>query len=256
MAEFFGWPEYTRQPEGVFSWQHILWSSIAVIIMVTLAIIIGKRKRNKSYKEKNRVLIIAAIFMDCAELYRILINTLRANRFSELKIMIPLYLCSTMFIVLPIAAFSKGRIKEAALDYCGIFGLVMAISGTFLAANTFDLYPIISHHSIITTITHCSSGFVSLYIIISKMASMKIKNIPICYAIITFFSIAAWIVNYLLGTNYMFLKYHDGTPYSLIYNLFDGNQILYPISVVLIFYLLIALFYICFNAIRKKINHN
>ena len=41
----------------------------------------------------------------------------------------------------------------------------------------------------------------------------------------------------------MFLVRGDGTPYDIIYNLVNGNQIIYPIIVVVLFFGYITLFY-------------
>ena len=50
----------------------------------------------------------------------------------------------------------------------------------------------------------------------------------------------------------MFLMNHDGTPYSIVYNLVNGNKILYPISVVLLFILYIQIFFTIYNFFKRK----
>ena len=100
---------------------------------------------------------------------------------------------------------------------------------------------------------HTISGFASIYIGVAGMMSMKKKNIPIVIGIILCFSVLAYIVNLLLDYNYMFLMNHDGTPYSVIYNLVNGNRVLYPLFVVALFVAYIALFDGVYYFIQKKL---
>ena len=45
---------------------------------------------------------------------------------------------------------------------------------------------------------------------------------------------------------------HDGTPYQILHNIVGGNQVLYSISVVLLFVIYILLYYAIFFFARKK----
>jgi hypothetical protein len=45
---------------------------------------------------------------------------------------------------------------------------------------------------------------------------------------------------------------HDGTPYSIIYALVGGSPVLYPITVVLLFVIYIAIFYGTYYLSTKK----
>jgi uncharacterized membrane protein YwaF len=165
--------------------------------------------------------------------------------------LLPLFLCSIQLIAIPMAAFSKGRIKEASLDFVTIFGLLGAIMGTYFAGNNYAAYPVISFDNVVSGITHTISGFASLYIMISGMIDMKKKNIPITICILSGFCVAAYIANIFTDCNYMFLTRGDGTPYDIVYNLVGGNPIIYPLCVVGLFALYITAFYYSYYAIRK-----
>ena len=66
------------------------------------------------------------------------------------------------------------------------------------------------------------------------------------------FAVLAYVANHAVGYNYMFLMYHDGTPYSIFYNLVGGNPVLYPMIVVAIFVAYIVLFYYIYHLIISK----
>lgn len=63
---------------------------------------------------------------------------------------------------------------------------------------------------------------------------------------------AAYLANILIDYNYMFLMRGDGTPYDIVYNLVNGNPILYPLFVVLLFIVYITLFYAVYFLVSAK----
>lgn len=252
MKEFFGFGGYQRPAEGFLSWQHILFVSILVVIMTILAITFGKINKNKDVKTKNKVLIVAAILIDAFEIFKIIICCIRSNDPFAWKHDLPLFLCSIQLITIPLAAFSKGRVKEASLDFVFIFGLLGALLGTYGAGNNYGTYPVLCFDNVVSGITHCISGFAALYIIISGMQSMKKKNLPITYGILLFFCVTAYIVNIAIDYNYMFLMRADGTPYAIFYDLLNGHKVFYPLCVVLMFIVYITVFYLVYFKIQKR----
>lgn len=252
MREFFGFGDYQRTPEGFLSWQHITFVTLLMVIMVALAIYFGKKYKLSDDKTKNKVLIWAALLIDGFELFKIVLLCFRSQNALHWIYNLPLFLCSIQLITIPLAAFAKGRIKEAALDFVLIFGILGAVLGTYGAGNNYSSYPVLSFDNVVSGITHSISGFSSLYIAISGMASMKKNNIVISLGILTFFCIAAYVANVLIPYNYMFLMRGDGTPYEIFYNLVGGSPVLYPLVVVLLFFIYIAVFYMVFLHIRNK----
>ena len=165
---------------------------------------------------------------------------------------LPLFLCSIQLISIPLAAFSKGRVREAALDFVCIFGILGAVLGTYGAGQNYGCYPVLSFDNVVSGITHSISGFASLYILISGMASMKKKNIILTFAILLVFCVAAYTANILVDYNYMFLMRGDGTPYDILFNLVGGNPVLYPLGVVALFLVYIVGYYGVYFLVTKK----
>lgn len=256
MKEFFGWDGYTRTPEGFLSWQHILFVTCLMAVMVAAAVILGLKYKSKTDREKNRVIIYSAILIDAFEIFKIIIVCLKSGDPFRWRYELPLFLCSVILIALPIAAFSKGRLKESALDFVLIFGILGALLGTYGAGNNYSAYPVLSFDNVISGVTHTISGFASLYIGISGMASMKKKNIPITFAVLLGFGVCASIANKILDYNYMFLVRGDGTPYEILYSLVGGNPIIYPVSVMALFFIYILAFYGVYFIVRKKSKKN
>ena len=67
MKDFFGFNTgeypYGKQPEGYMSWQHIVFVATFIVAMVALAIVLGLHFKNKTEKDKNKVLIWAAFMI-------------------------------------------------------------------------------------------------------------------------------------------------------------------------------------------------
>ena len=254
MKEFFGFGTgkypYGRPADGYMSWQHLVFVTTFVVLMIVLGIVLGLHYKNKSEKEKNKVLIWSAIVIDGFEIAKIIIGSIQEPNFW--RVSLPLFLCSIQLITIPLAAFSKGRIKEASLDFVFIFGILGGLLGVYGMASNYNTFPAVSWPNLVSAITHCLAGFASLYIVISGMASMKKKNIFITFAILFAFGITAYIANILLDYNYMFLMRSDGTPYEIFYQLVGGNPVLYPLMVMLLFVLYIVVFYAIFLHVRKK----
>ena len=251
MAEFFGKP--FGEPQGAYSWQHLLFVSFLIFTMIGLAVLLGLKNKNKEENNKNKVLIWAAFLIDGFELFKIAFNLGASEDASSWQTDLPLFLCSIQLITIPLAAFSKGKVREASLDFVFMFGILGAVLGTVGAAQNYNAYPVLSFPNVVSGITHSISGFASLYIVISGMASMKLKTLPYVFGILFGFCIMAYIANVILDYNYMFLMNHDGTPYSIFYNLVNGSPVLYPIVVVLLFVIYIAAFVYIYNLIDKKI---
>lgn len=252
LKEFFGFGGYQREAEGYFSWQHLTFVTCLMIIMAGLAIFYGLRNRNRDHRDKNRVMIVSAFLIDGFELFKIVMFSIRGNDPMTWVYNLPLFLCSIQLITIPLAAFSKGRVKEASLDFVSIFGLLGAVMGTYLAGQNYGCYPVLSLDNVVSGITHAISGFCALYILIARMASMKKQNIFITFCILFFFGISAYIANLFTDRNYMFLLRGDGTPYDILFNLVGGHPVIYPIGVIGLFVVYISLFYWVYFMITSK----
>ena len=252
MKEFFGFGGYARPAEGAYSWQHLSFVTGLLLLMTVLAVTLGKKNRPQPDNKKNIVLIWSAFLIDGLELLKILLLCFRNQDPWNWLYNLPLFLCSIQLIAIPLAAFSNGRIRQAALDFVCIFGLLGAVCGTYGAAQNYACYPVLSMDNVFSGLTHSISGFAALYIMISGMASLQKKNIGTTFAILIFFCVAAYAVNHLVDYNYMFLMAGDGTPYDILYNLVGGSRVWYPLGVVGLFLIYISLFYLGNHLFSKK----
>ena len=250
MREFFGFVENTRPVHGFFSWQHITFVTTLMVIMALSAFVLSRRNRHASGQVKNRVLICSALLIDGFEIAKILIACIQDP--SAWSRNLPLFLCSIQLITIPLAAFAQGRLKEAAMDFVAIFGILGAVLGTYGAAQNYNCYPVLSWPNVVSGITHSISGFASLYIMCSGLLSLRRKNMSMTFGILFFFCAAALLANWQLDYNYMFLRAGDGTPYDVLFNLVGGHKIFYPAGVIGLFLLYIGAFYAVHSLAERK----
>ena len=252
MKEFFGIGGYQRIPEGFLSWQHLTFVTGLMIVMVALAWWLGKKNRNRDERAKNKVLVWAACLIFGLYMFEMVFPCFRDNNPWGWVHNLPLFLCSMQMFALPLVAFSKGKLREAALDFVLIFGILGAVLGTYGAGQNYNCYPVISFNNVFSGLNHAVAGFASLYIVISGMASMKRSNFLWCVGVLLVLCAIAYGVNHLVDYNYMFLMRGDGTPYDILYNLVGGSPVWYPLGVVGLFLFYMIAFYQIFYAIKIK----
>jgi len=252
MREFFGFGGYQRPIEGYMSWQHLTFVSALMAVMIFLAVFLGIRARRRDPDSRLKALAVAAILIDALEIFKIVILCFRDQSAETILYNLPLFLCSIQLITLPLAAFSKGLLQRAALDFVAVFGVLGAVLGTYAAGNIYGANPVLSFDCVISGITHTIAGFASLYILIAGLAHMEKREIPLTFLILCGFCGTAYVVNRIIDYNYMFLQKGDGTPYDILYNLVGGNAVLYPLGVWLLFILYISAFYGVAFVIRKR----
>ena len=241
--DFFGFGGYQREPEGWFSWQMLTMVTSFIVLMIFLAVFFGVRYRHEDEAKKIFVLKVSAIAIDSFEIVKIVLMCVREGSASKLLTLLPLFLCSFQLISIPLAAFGKGRLREAAIDFVFLFGVLGAFAGTYGAGQNYGAYPVWSFDNVVSTITHCISGFAGLYVAIVGLLKLKVKNIKWVVVILFGFAILAYIADITIPYNYMFLMRGDGTPYDIFYNMVGGNPVLYPMVVMLLFVLYMAVVY-------------
>lgn len=257
MKEFFGIGGYRRTPEGAYSWQHLTFVGALLVLMVALAVWLGLRNKRYNARAKSGVLIWAAILIDGLELIKIALSCYDSVLAGEawyagLRTVLPLFLCSIQLIVIPLAAFTKGRVQETAADFVALFGLLGGILGTVGAAQNYNAYPVLGFTNMVSGFTHTIAGFAALYVLIAGVATLQRRNMPGTFGLLFGFCGAAVIANELLDYNYMFLRSHDGTPYQIVYDLVGGHEILYPVCVIGLFVVYMVGFYAVTFLLRSK----
>ena len=249
LKEYFRWTE-NREPEGFLSWQHLTYATFMVALTVFLAVFLGRKFRNCTPEEKDRVVKVAAVVIVCCELFKIVLISIRAHDPWKFRSMLPLFLCSINLFTIPIAAFCRGKFKEYAQDSVFMYGCLCMLAGSYLAANYFDGSPVLSFDPMMSVTTHCIAGFCSLYLGIAGCIRARLRCFLQSLLLIVGIEGIALLANLWnrgsdgeYESNYMFLSNSAGTPFEIFNTIAGGNQILYTLQVAAS-YLVYALLFI------------
>ena len=243
---------YTRPVEGFLSWQHLTFVTVLFLLMLFCGIYFGRKHRNAPEKTHNRALLIFALTADLTELSKVLFLCWEhPSPWRCFFSYMPLFLCTMQMITIPLAAVTRGRVREACLDFIAIFGPA-AVFGLYAAGDFYSQFPVLSIHNVVGGITHAAIGAAAVNVLTARLASLKKRNVPILSALILMFAGIGYYANTILGTNYMYLAHHAGSPYQIIDTLVNGHKVLYPVLVVALFFVYMALVYGIFHALTKK----
>lgn len=241
------WQEYfstsfTGAPAGFLSAAHLLQLGIGYLCATLLAVTLGRSRRHRTEQEKRLVLRYAAVFQLFFAALKIAADCIDAGSPAPMLLSMPFYLCSIMFVALPLVAFGKSRVARVMTDFVAIFGVLAAVAGAAGAAYIYKIYPALHIHTLECLLTHVASGFAALYIWISHLATFRREDVPLTAGVLGAFMILAVLSNALLAstpypTNYMFFSRSDGTPFLLFEKLFGAQSILYALSTALAMWL-------------------
>lgn len=228
---------------------HIIIASIVTIFTIFLGVFLGIKNKNKDEKEKTKLILPFAIAMWTLLVLRFTMVVVReyykgGDGLLELvKYNLPLFLCDIQYFALIAICFSKGKAKKIGLDFCLCLGILSFIMGVWLNAGTFGGHPWWSSCYFYELAVHAIPGGISIYILASKLTSLKFKDIWKTLVVLFVFEVIALIFDYTMDSNYMFFKNDAGTPFSLFTGWANGNTPLYSFFVWLGMTFYVCLYY-------------
>lgn len=264
---FFDFAPDPREPEGWLSWQHLLFSTLVVLLFVAAAVFCGIRARRADEKYTRRVLVVSTVTMLTLEVIKIVLCCFRYHDPLEWLSVLPLFLCSIMLFSMPIATFGHGRAAQSAADFSFIFGPLCMLAGSYLAANYFSGNAVLSYAPMNSVIEHAISGFFGLFLIIAGRVKIERRRYLDYSIILGGFELLAWLANCMnhapnpingqeYEDNYMFFTRDSGTPFSIVVTLTGGNPVLYTLAVASLYFiymfLVIAVYRLINRLIAKK----
>lgn len=254
---FYEWffLEKDRAPAGLFSWSHLLSVTVVLAGFIALAIFLGKRFKGDERKQRRTLVvtsiaIIGLIVMKMA--FLVPTSTDVGNTFLE---NLPLFFCDMMVFLVPIAAFTRGRVQDVCLDFIAIGGFLMGFMGTYFAGNIYNFHPAISYLSLLSLFGHSLSAFAALFVFVSGLNKMEKRNIPFVIGVLVVFMSITLAVDYATGKNYMFFFGGNGTPFGLLLDWVKGNLLAYQACIYALQVGYIGLFYLVYYPLAKWIRN-
>ena len=82
-------------PEGYLSWQHLVFVTSLMVVMLASAWILGRKNRFRPESARNRVLMWTAFWIDGLELFKIVMLCIRSANPWQWLYNLPLFLTDT-----------------------------------------------------------------------------------------------------------------------------------------------------------------
>jgi uncharacterized membrane protein YwaF len=205
----------TLSPE-VFGPKHLVGSLfvmllIALILILTLIIV-----KNKNH---SRVLKFTALFILTLELTKYLYTIITIG--SLPLHYIPMQLCSFSLYLMPLTAFSKGKVAEFFRPTTFAIGLMAGLTVLFYPATVLGVddnwFPLSDNViQIISFLFHGTMVFFAFYLVLSKTYVPKFKDYPRAYATLLVFAMMAVLTNAFFSTDMMVLNTANGSPFQFV----------------------------------------
>lgn len=211
LADFF-----EHKPKGNFSYfnlAHIFF----IVFGVFGSILIGYLVRNVEHKKIDKFLKICAIAMPFFDVVY-WIWEIAVTKSFDVVTSLPLYFCSLVYLVLPVAAFSKNEnIKQSALAYLATMNLVAGLMG--LIFNThLNHYPMFSFVALRSMFYHITMLVIPSIIWFTKYYKPHISHTLTFFIPVAIIFVPACIVDFTINADYMFLNGGKGTPFAILAN--------------------------------------
>ena len=211
---FFSKPgEYP--PCGLFSKGHII--LLAITFCIVAILLHFTKKINKESTKK--IIKISTVFLWILELVKIIFNFAIGNG-SNPNNYIPLYYCSLILYAGLLSGWGKGILKKIGDVFISTGAIIGGLFFLFCPNTSLPAYPMFHYISIQSFIFHGTMLYLGILVNITNYIDIQLSDIKYYATLITGISVISYIVNLILGTNFMFIsKNFPNTPVEIIYNL-------------------------------------
>ena len=231
--------------EGVgfthYDFLHILW--LILFATVTITNIIYYRNATSEKRNQWRKIIAALLIAD--ELFKMAGLFIGGNnQFSYL----PLHLCSINIFVIAYHSFKPNRLLDSILYTVCIPGALAALLfpswtslplGNFMHIHSFTVHILLALYPIVLT---CGGDI-----------RPKVQDIPKCVGILMAAALPIYLINLLLGTNFMFLMEADANNPLFIFKQLFGSHIWgFPIIIAGILIVMFTPWYLYDKRLEKR----
>lgn len=246
---FFSEPgKYT--PCGMFSIGHFI---LIFITFFCIGIILNYTK--KCSNEQVQIIIRkSTIVLWVLEIIKIAFNILVGNAKNPNNY-IPLYYCSIILYAGIFSGFCKGVLKRVGDVFLSTGAVIGGLFFIICPNTSLPNYPLFHYISVQSFVFHGTMLFLGLLVIKHKYVNLNLNDITYYFWLILLMGTVSYIVNKLLGTNFMFISDNfPNTPVEYLYNW--SGKLFTPIMILIQaigpFYVMYGLIKLYQNKFRSK----
>jgi hypothetical integral membrane protein (TIGR02206 family) len=221
----------------VFGAHHLL--GIAFFVVLGAILVVQGRKSDAATQDrigKIMAWVLTAAVVGCLA---ILIGLGRFDKTTDL----PFHICNTLALLAPVLFYNKNNNIFQIFYY----SVMAATTQAILTPHLQDSFP---HYMYIKYFTvHCGLVVAVWYAILVQGFRPTFRGMFVAFGALQVFSAALIGVNWLLGSNYMYLNHKP--PVASLLDYF-GPEPYYVITVELVALLFFAFYYLPFYFVKKK----
>lgn len=219
MGFFAGSGEYPAA--GLYSLGHIIILIFCILGLISL-ILLTRKKVNNPLK----IIRIFSIIVLIMEVSKIIWGSV-VSRYDGWYDYLPLWFCSLFIPISLIASFTKGKVQHTSFTFIFYGGIVGGLIYLFFPTTSIGRYPVLHFITFHSMFYHVLMIYMGYFVVYQGLLKPNIKDLKWYLIITTSFCILSYIVNYFLGTNYMFLSSYSNNPVLKI--LYNTTGIFYPV---------------------------
>lgn len=206
IREFFAfWPDVSPASAfGQFDRTHLT----ALLIVGLLLFVCIRGVIRLPQPVIGRILKITAVLLPFIELARVV--WLISTGETEWSKLLPLHLCGTQVVFIPLAVFTSSRTVKEFVYTTSLLGGIVAI---LFPAGVAGTYPFFHFQTLQTIALHSILIFVPLVMVLGQGFRPQLSRFCRVLGLLVFVALVAGTVDVLFGENYMFLlEPPPGTP--------------------------------------------
>lgn len=209
---FFDYKGYIDGYHGqdFFGTTHI----IAMVVLTALIVVMLVVFRKASKKSIDAYLKILSIIIPISEVVKIVWESywdIKTGAGFNATGLLPLYTCSMFIYMLPLAAWTKGKVKDCAVAWLGTIGVFGGLTNFYLT-QILNSYPFWTFATFMSLFFHFMMVFTGLLLVVSKYKEFNFKDAIRAWIPLAIFSVIVIPVCYILKADYMLYYYGNGAP--------------------------------------------
>ena len=194
----------------LFSTPHLVYVGLVFLFSLLAA----RLFRNTDRQKVEKWLKIQAVITPLLEVVKISWESyydITTGRGFNVEGLLPIYTCSLLIYMLPLAAWGKGRVRDCALAFLTTIGMLFGAVGV-IYCNGLNFYPFWTFGAFYSLYFHTSMFLTGVVLLASGTVRPEWKNVPLSFIPVAVLALIAVPADYILSTDYMLLYSGSGVP--------------------------------------------
>lgn len=125
--------------------------------------------------------------------------------------LLPVYTCSLFMYTLLVAAWGRGKAREASLSFITTIGLLYGAIGV-VYCNGLNFYPFWTFGAFYSLMFHSVMFLTGVFLLMTGYKELQWRDVPLSFIPIALLALVAIPINYAIGSDYMLIYSGGGVP--------------------------------------------